>query len=210
MFNVACDTGGSDGPVEQAQDINQEREQVEDKDSKALTEAASTSMLSMELSRMAEERAVTPEVKEFASELSKEHSEVKQELEGVAQRKQIALPQDVSDDHRDKIENVSEKTGLDFDKEYIDEMISAHKDKIDDFENLSRESEDPEIREFAINTLPKLRMQLENAERVESQLQERDDSRADDGLFEGEGDVFGRENQEERGGMEDRKRGEDI
>jgi putative membrane protein len=185
MLNVACDTGGDD-PVEQARDINQDRDHVENDDSKVLTDAASYSMWNMEMSRIAEERAVTPEVKELARELSQEHSDVKQNIEGIAQRKQIALPQALSDDHRDKIDNVTDNTGLDFDKEFVDEVISSHRDKIDDFESLSRDSEDPEIREFAINTLPKLRMQLEKAERVENQLQQRDDGQADGGMFDGD------------------------
>jgi putative membrane protein len=179
LLNTACNQG-TDDPVEQARDINQDREQVENKDSKVLTDAASTSMLSNELSMIAQERAVTPEVKEFASNMTQGHTEEKQDLEGVAQRKQIALPLQMSDDHRDKVENVSEQTGIDFDKEYIDEIISVHKDKINDFENLSRDSDDPEIREYAINTLPSLRMHLERAERIEEQLNQRDDARSDD------------------------------
>ncbi|MBA3899886.1 MAG: DUF4142 domain-containing protein [Bacteroidetes bacterium] len=209
MLNVACESGTQDDPVEQARDINQEREHTEDQDSKALTEAASVSLFSMEMGSVAEERAVTPEVKEFARELSQEHAEVKQDLEGVAQRKQIALPQAMSDDHRDKFESITEESGIDFDREFIDEVISVHKDKIDDFESLSEDSEDPEIRQFAINTLPKLRTQLEKAERVGNQLERRDDGQADDGIFQDDDrdadrDAYGRE------GQEDQRKGDDI
>jgi putative membrane protein len=206
MLNVACEPGTQDDPVDRAQDQTQERTDMDNQDTRVITEAASTSMLSMELSRIAEERAVTPEVKEFARELSEEHSGVKQDLEGVAQRKQIVLPQAMSQDHQDKVENVTEQSGLDFDREYIEEIISVHRDKVDDFESLSRDSDDPEIREFAINILPSLRMQLEKAERVENQLERRDDARTDDGMFQGD-DGYGRDDQPREG---QQRRGEGI
>jgi putative membrane protein len=190
MLNIACEPQRTDDPVDRAQDISEERTHHEDQTIDVLTEAASYNMLNMELAQIAQERAVSPETKSFAQELAKEHSDVKSDLEGLAQRKQIELPAGMSDDHRDKIENVTEKTGLDFDKEFVDEVISTHRDKIDDFESLSRDSEDPEIREFAINMLPKLRMQLEKAERVEAQLDRRDDAQADDGVFNGDGDTY--------------------
>jgi putative membrane protein len=212
MLSVACDDRND--PVSEARDVNQDKEQVDNQDSKVLTDAASYNLLSMELGRMAEERAVTPEVKELARELTREHSDVKDDLWGIAQRKQIELPSDVSNEHRNTLENVSEKSGLDFDKEFVDEVISSHRDKIDDFESLTRDSDDPEIREFAINTLPKLRMQLERAERVESMLNQRDDG--DGNLFDG-GDnnegTYGGDNQGNReydenrsGGQTDRQR----
>jgi putative membrane protein len=206
MLNVACEPGKQDDPVDRAQDQTQERTEMDNQDTRVLTEAASTSMLSMELSRIAEERAVTPEVKEFARELSQEHSGVKQDLEGVAQRKQIVLPQAMSQDHQDKVENVTEQSGLDFDREFIEEIISVHRDKVDDFESLSRDSDDPEIREFAINVLPSLRMQLEKAERVENQLERKDDARSDDGMFQGD-DAYGRDDQPREG---QQRRGEGI
>jgi putative membrane protein len=194
MLNVACEPQGDRDPVQEARDINQDREHVENQDSRVLTESASMSMLNLELSSMAEERAVTPEAKELAKELRQEHSDMKQELLGLAQRKQIALPSDLSDDHRGEIEDLTDKEGLDFDREFVDKVISVHRDKIDDYESLSRDSDDPEIREFAINMLPKLRIQLENAERVEHQLNQRDD----DGQAFGGGDGIFDDNDDRR------------
>jgi putative membrane protein len=207
MLNVACEPQGDRDPVKEARDINKDREQVENQDSKVLTESASMSMLNLELSNMAEERAVTPEAKELARELKQEHSEINQELLGIAQRKQIALPTDLSDDHRGEIEDLTDKEGLDFDRDFVDKVISVHKDKIDDYESLSRDSDDPEIREFAINMLPKLRIQLENAERVENQLNQRDN---DGQAFGGEGGGVFDDNDERRYDEDIEYEGDDV
>jgi putative membrane protein len=181
LITAACEQRRD--PVEEAHDVNIERETVERQDSDVLTDAASTNMMSMELSRIASERAVTPEAKELAQELSDYSQTVNQEIQSIAQNKQIALPQDLSPNHRDKVQDVSEKQGIDFDKEFVDQVIDAYKDKVDDFESLSRDSDDPEIREFAIRTLPNLRMTLEKAERAEEIISERDNGRT--------GDMFG-------------------
>jgi putative membrane protein len=201
MFITACEPGtGEKDPVERAEERTEETSVVQDKAAEVLTETASMNMMNMELSRIAEERAVTEEAKQFAKELSQEHAEVKEELEALAQRKQITLPSEMSDDHKSAIENVTENQGIEFDKQFVDEVKDAHKDKIDEYENLARESEDPEVREFAINTLPTLRMQLEKAERIENQLKERE-GRADEGVFEGEdGDAYGKEDNRRRSG----------
>lgn len=174
-FFTACEQGtGTKDPVEKAEEQTKETSTLENKTAKILTETASMNMMNMELSKIAEEKAVTEEAQKLAKGLSQEHTEVKQELEALAQRKQITLPTDMSDDDRSKIENVTDNEGIEFDRKFVDEVINVHKDKINEYENLARDSEDPEIREFAINTLPTLRMQLENAERVENQLKEKD------------------------------------
>src|SRR3546814_3376012 len=54
-------------------------------------------------------------------------------------------------------ENFSEKTGDDFDKEYIDQMVKDHRDVIDDFEEEAREGNDPEIKSWASGKLTTLR-----------------------------------------------------
>ncbi|MDQ3191429.1 MAG: DUF4142 domain-containing protein [Bacteroidota bacterium] len=197
MFNVACEPGAqNDDPVEKATERTEQTGYIDDQTAEILAETASLNMMNMELSRIAEERAITPEVKQFAQQTTEVHDGINKELQALSQKEPIVLPEQMSEDHVDKINNVADNEGIDFDKEYVDEIKNVYQDKIDEFENLARDTENPEVQEFALSTLPKLRMQLETAERVEKQLDNNNNNnnnRAGEGEFE-----RGSEQQKER------------
>ncbi|HET6244339.1 MAG: DUF4142 domain-containing protein [Bacteroidetes bacterium] len=196
MLNIACETGTkNEDPVEKAQERTEERI-MDDKTAEILTETASMNMMNMELSRIAEEKAVTPEVQQFAKDIATEHREIQSELEALAQKEPVVLPGTMSDDHQDKINSVTDNEGIDFDKEYVDEIKSNYQDKINDFESLARETDIPEIREFALNTLPRLRTQLEKVESIEEQLKD-----SEKGVL--EGDAFDTEGNSENNAQRD-------
>ncbi len=199
MFNIACEPGAQqDDPVDRAQERTEETGYIDDQTSEVLTETASLNMMNMELSRIAEERAVTPEVKQLAQEIAESHREINQELEALAQKEPIVLPEQMSSEHQDKINDVVDNQGIDFDKEYVNEIKNIHQDKIDEYENLARETDNPEIREFALSTLPKLRMHHEKAERLEEQL----DETSQDGVFDGGGTDDNRDTPEREDGRD--------
>jgi putative membrane protein len=95
-------------------------------------------------------------------------------LKALAQKKNITLPTTMGDDHKRKYENLQEKTGPDFDKEYMDLMVKDHKENIREFEEQVEDGSDLEIKEWASSKLPTLRNHLEEAERVHETVKEKD------------------------------------
>ncbi len=102
-----------------------------------------------------------PAVRDFARRVIKDHAALRKELKALADRKGVSLP--AEDKQVDLVEKWSEQSET-LDEDYIDEMVSDHKDVLELFEKGAKSS-DPEIAGFARDALPKLKEHLEEAKR---------------------------------------------
>jgi putative membrane protein len=95
--------------------------------------------------------------------MAREHQKAYDDLSALAKKKNITVPAAVSDNSQKKYNDLSEKKGSDFDKQFCDDMVGGHKDAIDRFETASKEATDPDIQTWATNMLPSLRMHLDHS-----------------------------------------------
>ncbi len=128
--------------------------------------AANGGMMEVELGKMAEQKATMKSVKDFGAMMVKEHSKANEELKKLAVAKNITLPATVGEDMQKHIDDLAKKSGKDFDKDYIDLMVSDHKDDIDLFEKAIKNSKDSAFKAFAVKTLPTLHKHLGAAEAI--------------------------------------------
>jgi putative membrane protein len=133
-------------------------------DSEFAVAAANGGMAEVEFSKLAATNATAASVKEFASMMVKDHTAVNDELKSAAASKNITLPAALSEDKQEKLTKLSEKKGADFDKDYMDAMISDHKDAIDLFEKEANNGKDADLKAWAAGKLPALRSHLELAQ----------------------------------------------
>ena len=91
-------------------------------------------------------------------------------LQKVAQPKGVNLPQQLDKKHQDKIDSLSKKTGVDFDKAYMDDVVDGHKKDVDNFEKASKDAKDPTVKDFATTTLPSLREHLQTAQSLKDKV----------------------------------------
>ena len=171
----SCGSSNKDS-VDQANDQNDQRDTTnamttaDEGDAKFLVMTADGGMAEAELGKYAMEKSSNQKVKDFASMMVKDHTKANEEAMTLASSKGISMPTSVSDDHRKKINDIESKTGSDFDKEYISHMVDAHKETIDKFEKMTTEAKDVEIRDWAVKTLPTLRMHLEEAMKIKDSV----------------------------------------
>jgi putative membrane protein len=88
-------------------------------------------------------------------------SKSQRDLTILARSKSITIPTVTTDDARDAFENLNKKSGDDFDKEFIDMMVSNNKDAINTFEKASTDNHDSDIKNWATTTLYDLRKHLD-------------------------------------------------
>lgn len=180
VFLQACADGSTD-PIQSANETNEMQREAEEqngamanapteRDSKFAVEAASGGMMEVQLGELAGQKATSARVKEFGAMMVRDHQQANEELKALAARKQITLPPAPGEDHMDEISDLTKKTGRDFDRAYIDLMVDDHEDDVEDFEEAARQADDPEIRAFAANLLPKLRQHLEQARAIREEL----------------------------------------
>ena len=159
--------------VDSAQAVNKETAPVDKESSDFAVNAANGGMMEVELGKIAQEKGVSQRVKDFGAMMVRDHGKANDELKALAGSKNITLPDSVGSDHHDHIVDMSKKTGKDFDKAYIDMMVSDHKDDIDMFEKASNNLTDPELKTFASTTLPTLRAHQDSAKAIQEGLKKK-------------------------------------
>lgn len=142
---------------------------VDDKTSSFMNDAAKGGMTEVEVSKLAKDRAMNPRVKNFAEMMVRDHSAANDELKTIARQKNVMLPTDIGN-KQDDVNDLSKKKGADFDKAYMKMMVKDHKDVVDNFEKCAQNGTDPDVKTFASQKLPTLRMHLDSAKAIENSL----------------------------------------
>jgi putative membrane protein len=133
---------------------------VDSDDAKFAVEAANGGMAEVELGQLAQQKATNSKVKDFGAMMVTDHTKANDEMKALAKTKNITLPDSVASDERKTKEDLAKKTGADFDKAYVSNMIDDHKKDIKLFEDASKNLKDPDLKAFAVKTLPTLKMHL--------------------------------------------------
>lgn len=142
---------------------------VDDKTHNFMNEAAMGGMAEVEFGKLAQEKAMNPRVKNFGEMMVRDHTGVNNDLKSIAQQKNVTLPADLGK-HKDHYDDLSKKNGADFDKAYIKMMVDDHKDDIEAFEKIAQNGTDPDLKTFASQKLPTLRMHLDSAKAIQKSL----------------------------------------
>jgi len=133
---------------------------VDNEDAKFATQAAVGGMAEVELGKLALQKSSNAQVKEFATMMVNDHGKANTELMEIAAAKNITLPSTVDDDHKKKMDDLSKKSGSDFDKAYVDAMVDGHKSTLKLMEDESKDGADAELKAFATKTAPVVQTHL--------------------------------------------------
>jgi putative membrane protein len=134
--------------------------------------AADGGMLEITLGKLAQTNSTTPAIQELGKTMELDHSKAKEELQALAGQKNITLPDSLSKKNQRLVDDLSQKTGADFDKAYADLMVDDHQEDIDVFRKESEKGNDGELKAWATAKLPILAHHLEMAKLARETLKE--------------------------------------
>lgn len=143
---------------------------VDQDDAKFVTTAANDGMAEVNAGNMAQQKATNPRVKSFAAMMVTDHTKAGDELAALAKAKNITLPAAADADAQKKADELSKKTGKDFDKAYVDAMVEGHKNAVKLFTDASNNCKDADLKAFAIKTLPTLKMHLDSINAIHDSM----------------------------------------
>lgn len=173
---IACNSNTSD-PVEKADSTNEAKQEIISDASKTndntgdfLVKAADGGLAEVAAGKIGEEKATRKAVKDFASQMVKDHDAVNSKVKSLASKLNITLPGAPGEDHQKKIADLAAKKAVDFDKDFIEMMISDHKKTIDLFKDASDKALDPDVKDFIIATIPALEAHLSKAEAIKETI----------------------------------------
>jgi putative membrane protein len=135
-------------------------------DKSFIEKAAKCSTGEADISRVIADRTQNPAVRTFAQKMVDDHGSANKALATLAASKGVELPaKDMADANK-----WSSKSGKGLDEDYMDKMVSDHKDAVELFQKEADKGEDAETKAFARDTLPTLQHHLEMALDLEKTL----------------------------------------
>jgi len=96
-----------------------------------------------------------------------DHGKAGQELESLARKLRIDLPNALDNDGQKKLKDLTAKSGADFDKAYVSVMVSDHKDAAKLFEDGEKNCKDADLEKFAANTVVVIKKHLTEIEAIQ-------------------------------------------
>lgn len=135
-----------------------------------LVNAADGGLAEVQMGELAQQKATNPNVKNFAALMIKDHTAANDQVKALASQRNVALPPTPADNHKNHMDDLSKKTGKDFDKAYMNMMEDDHEKTINMFESASGKVNDAEVKAFIDNTIPKLKMHLDSVKAVQARL----------------------------------------
>jgi len=139
-------------------------------DQEFVTKAAQGNSAEVELGKIVAAKSKDPNVKQFAQMMVKDHTTALNELQELAQTKNLNFNDDLPDDAKSLQQKLSSDTGKQLDKDYMDGMVEDHQKDVQEFNDKSQNAKDPDVKQWASKTLPTLQKHLEKAQQIDAKL----------------------------------------
>lgn len=139
-------------------------------DAKFAVEAASGGMTEVALGKIAEQKSGDQSIKNFGAMMVKDHGKAGDKLMALAKMKNITLPSAPGADDQKAIDGLSQKSGADFDKAYVNGMADGHKKALKLFEDAAKNCSDPDLKAFAESTVPVIQKHLDAITAIQASM----------------------------------------
>lgn len=165
----------SDDSVDNAQSADQMKAQdsalgSSESDADFIVKAANGGMAEVKVGKLATQKATKSSVKDFASQMVKDHSEINDRLQKLADSLNVTIPATVDKDQQDNYGKLNATAVKDFDKAYMDLMVKAHDKDVDMFKKAAGEISSPGLHSFIIESLPILLHHQQMAKSLDDSL----------------------------------------
>ena len=136
------------------------------RDAMFLKKAAEGGLAEVELGQLAQQKASSQEVKDFGQRMVNDHSKANDQLKQVAEQEHVTVPQHLNAKEEATKDRLEKLSGEQFDKAYMNTMVKDHRKDVAEFAHESKMAKDPDVKNFAQQTLPTLREHLKLAEQI--------------------------------------------
>jgi putative membrane protein len=119
--------------------------------------------------QLASQKASAPDVKAFGDMMVTDHQQAENKLLALAKTKGYQLPAAATGGIRPDLQ--LKNAGSNFDKLYVHAMVVNHDNTVQTFQNYAVNGKDPDVKAFALESLPILKHHLEEIKKIEQAMQ---------------------------------------
>jgi putative membrane protein len=170
---VTIALGGSVGTVvmDEPAHAAAEKPNISAADKKFLDDTYSINQGEIMLGRLAEQRGATRPVKALGHRMVSDHTKALDASKHVASAVHSTLPKAVDAPTQAMYDDLSKKTGRDFDTAYLDAMVTGHDEAVRKFEEEETSGQNTAIKGYAREQLPTIREHLSLARHAQQEVQ---------------------------------------
>jgi putative membrane protein len=129
--------------------------------------AASSDMFEIQSSELALQKAVSPEVKEFAQMMINDHTTASKNLMAAAQQDGVSVPAEMTTRHTATVGALGDLSGAGgFDAKYIEEQVAAHREALALMTAYAEGGDSPALKAHAQKTAPVIQMHFEHVQKL--------------------------------------------
>jgi putative membrane protein len=118
----------------------------------------------VQVGQLAEQKAASPQVKQFGQTLVQDHTQSNEQLQQIANQQGMTLPSQPSEDEQSEAQKLQSLSGKQFDQQFTQNEIKDHQKDIAMFTQEAQDGKDGALKAYAQKSLPILRKHLQIAE----------------------------------------------
>ncbi len=119
----------------------------------------------LKLAKAAQEKGSSEAVKKHAQKMIQDHQKTTEELKQIAKTAKLDIKAEMPEAKKEMIEEITSKSGEEFDKAYMMHEVAAHRMAVAHFQNGAEFNKNPELKSFAEKNLPTLQQHLADVEK---------------------------------------------
>jgi putative membrane protein len=133
-----------------------------------VNKVAISDMFEIQSSQLALSKQADEDTKPFAQKMVQDHQKTSTELKAVVEGSilKLTLPATMDSEHQKMLNDLQAKNGKDFDRSYDQIQLKAHQDAVALFEAYSKTGDNPELKSWAVATLPHLKEHFSMAQKL--------------------------------------------
>lgn len=140
-------------------------------DQKRFQALAEANLAEIETGKLAQEKASSDEVKDFAKHMVEDHGKMLEEMKDMAKAKGAKVPSRPNKEHQAAMKKLEKASGETFDAAYMDQMVKDHKKALKLAQDTAKKAKDGQLKQAAQKASPKIQEHLKMAQDLSRQTQ---------------------------------------
>lgn len=133
------------------------------KDAQYLQRLAEVDLAEVQMGKLAQEKASSEEVKDFAEHMVDDHGKALDESRDLAKQQGVDLPSSPSKKHQAEMKKLQSKSGAAFDRAYMQAMVKGHREALKMAQRAAKNADASEIKDAARKHAEKISEHLDKA-----------------------------------------------
>lgn len=135
-----------------------------------MIKAAQSDLAEIDMARIAMQKSQNSDVRDFANMIDRDQTSALEDLMDLMREKGMSEPNVLSPEAKADIEKMTALSGPEMNREFVNTIVADLQKSIEMYQDQADIAQSPDVSEYAEDTLPKLEMHMEKAQKLQSKL----------------------------------------